>query len=241
MVGWQDVSVEKLVKADWNYKKDFDDPDVVERMAKLRENIKRNGLVVNICVRELPTGFLEVLDGNHRLDVIRDLGLTTAHAYNFGPISEDKAQRISLEINENSFEADPLKMGSLFKSLMGTNSLEDLSKTLPWSPDEMSNYVNMTSFDWSDDKYKKDTEGNDKKSGEDEKFKEIRLPASLVELFEEQMQRARDALAQGLDREVSVDEIVSPFEVILVTFANTPLTAIVADVAGESNEGANAV
>lgn len=226
------MPVSSLVAANWNYKRDFDDPDVVGRMEKLRENLKRNGLVVNILVRELPTGFMEVLDGNHRLEVLRELGIETAHAFNFGEITDGKAQRIALEVNENTFEADPLKLGKLLKELSTDTSVDDLAKTLPWSPAELTNYIQMNS---NYDPDEVDAPGDDKA---DEEFETVRIPASLRALFTQQMARARQALEQGLGRAVEADEVVGPFEVILVTFASVSTESIAADIAGAGVETA---
>ena len=55
------LPVDKLVHADWNYK--LDDALLVE---KLRNNMKRSGQMLNVVVRELDTGYYEVVDG-HRL------------------------------------------------------------------------------------------------------------------------------------------------------------------------------
>jgi ParB-like chromosome segregation protein Spo0J len=201
-------------------------------MDKLRENLKRNGLVVNLLVRELPTGYLEVLDGNHRLEVLRELKVESAHAFNFGVLTDGAAQRIALEVNENTFEADPLKLGKLLKELQSDTTVDDLAKTLPWSPAELTNFIDMNSFDWSEKNYDPDDSSKQGEKDPNEDFDTVRIPASLSRLFGEQMRRARDGLREGLGREVREDEVVSPFEVILVTFAGIEMESIVADIAG---------
>ena len=230
--GWQDVQVDRLVAADWNYKKDFDDPDVVERMVALKENIKRNGLIVNILVRELSTGYLEVLDGNHRLQVIRELGIDKAHAYNFGEISDAKAQRLSLEINENSFEADPIKLGRLIKDLSVEMPILDLAMTLPYTPDQLSNYVEMTNFSWGDEGVDESGGTSEGEKKDKEEFEAIRIPASLVSLFNQQMKRARLCVSMATERQVSDDEVIAPFETILGVFAKLEDYTIIDDLKG---------
>lgn len=205
-------------------------------MVALKENIKRNGLIVNILVRELPTGFYEVLDGNHRLDVVRELGIETAHAYNLGPISDAKAQRLALEINENNFEADPIKLGRLLKDLSVEIPILDLSMTLPYTPDQLNNFVEMTNFNWGDgdDSSTGADKGDDKDDKSDDDFEAIRIPASLVSMFNAQMKRARQCATQAMGRVVSQDEVIVPFEVILGIFSKVDDAFIVDEMKGQS-------
>lgn len=50
-IGFQEIDIENLVKAEWNYKKD----DAILH-EKLKANILKNGLIENIIVRELVGG-----------------------------------------------------------------------------------------------------------------------------------------------------------------------------------------
>ena len=47
-IKWQEIELSKLVGAPWNYKKDF---EYLEE--KLINNIKKNGIIENIIVREI--------------------------------------------------------------------------------------------------------------------------------------------------------------------------------------------
>ena len=230
-VGWVNLPVSKLVTSPTNYKKDMDDPDVVQRMVKLKETIKRRGQTISVAVRELDTGFYEMVDGNHRLDVLRELGIDSAHAWNYGKISEAQAMRLALEMNENLFEADPIKLGERLKELSLTTSIEDLSFTLPYTPDQLGNYIDMTSFNWDDDD--KTGEGEDDKDDkDDEDFEAVRIPASLMKVFNKQMKRSRLLTGKGLGRAVTEDEIIAPFETILVMFSKVDDDDIVYEISG---------
>lgn len=152
---WVKMPIEKLVKADWNYKDD--DPD---KAAKLAANIKRNGQVENLMIRELPTGFYEVLNGNHRLDVFTELEMDTAICFNFGKISLAHAQRLAIELNETRFPSNNLRLGQLIKEMgVGAGaefSLEEMAETMPFTGDELRSLVDLVDFDWS--RYDKDKE-----------------------------------------------------------------------------------
>lgn len=141
--GFIDIPVDKLVPADWNYKKDDD-----AKQEKLVNNIKRNGQVENILVRELETGFFEVVNGNHRLKAFQQVGITAVHAFNLGEISDAKARRIAIETNETRFENDVLRMADLLKDICEEFTTDELASTMPFSKDEMGHMLDTLSFDW---------------------------------------------------------------------------------------------
>ena len=138
MKNWIDINIEKLVPADWNYKKD--DSKLSE---KLKNNIKRNGQIENIIVRELDTGFFEVVNGNHRLSVFKELGLVEAKCYNLGKISLSQAQRIAIETNETRFQTDEFKLDELLKELLTGNEINELLETIPFDKDYLERLCNI--------------------------------------------------------------------------------------------------
>lgn len=137
-IGYLDIPINKLVKADWNYKLNDD-----ELHNKLLENFKRNGQIENIIVRELDTGFFEIINGNHRLGVMKELNMKKVHCFNFGKISLTQAQRIAIEVNETRFRNDEFALGRLFKEIQEEYDMDDLLKTLPFSDKEISDYMSI--------------------------------------------------------------------------------------------------
>lgn len=127
-----------LVKADWNYKEDNE-----ATAEKLRNNIKRNGQVENIQVRELETGYYEVVNGNHRLDELIKLGKSNVIAYDHGRISLPEAQRIAIETNETRFNSNLEKLSLLLNDLKIEFSADDLINTLPYDAEELEDLFNM--------------------------------------------------------------------------------------------------
>jgi ParB/RepB/Spo0J family partition protein len=140
--GYQLIDVSKLVKAEWNYKDDDD-----KKLKDLINNIKRNGQVENLIVREIGDKY-EIVNGNHRYDALYKLGLKLAIVCNKGKISKEEAIRLAIETNETRFPNDNIKLAELFEVLSGKYEMEDLSKTLPFTQTEIENYQNLLSFDW---------------------------------------------------------------------------------------------
>lgn len=138
------IAIDKLVKADWNYKENNE-----ELANKLIENIKRNGQIENILVRQLDTGFFEVVNGNHRLDALTSLGAKEVMCYDLGTITQQQAFRIAIETNETHFETDTVKLASLIGEILESTDAEELLKTFPFTQLEMDNFLKMNSFDWN--------------------------------------------------------------------------------------------
>lgn len=138
-----EIGVEKLVKADWNYKKD--DPEKAEKLAA---NIKRNRQIQNLIVRELEDGFYEVVNGNHRYDVLLSIGITSAVCCNLGKISLAHAQRIAIETNETTFDSDPLKLADLIKEINHEFDVADLVETMPYTQENIDSMLKITDFNW---------------------------------------------------------------------------------------------
>jgi ParB-like chromosome segregation protein Spo0J len=139
-----EVDVGLLDKADWNYKKD--DPAM---MAKLQANLKRNGQIENIVIREKPGGRYEVVNGNHRLDALRAAGSAKAWAVNLGDIPDWKAKRIAIELNETRFENDELRLASMLEGMAKEMTKEEMLETMPIEPAEIDRLIAMAAFDWS--------------------------------------------------------------------------------------------
>lgn len=139
-----ELDIDKLVKAEWNYKEEN------EALAeKLISNIKRNGQIENIIVRELETGFFEVVNGNHRYDAMKAIEAKKVFVYNLGKISDMKARRIAIETNETKFISDQVKLAGLIADMSKEFERDDLLSTMPYDAEQLDNYIKMSTFDWN--------------------------------------------------------------------------------------------
>jgi hypothetical protein len=139
--GFQKLKVKDLVKASWNYK--TDDPELKE---KLRANIKRNGIIENLIVRELGKKY-EVVNGNHRFEVLLEDGVKEVMVYNLGDISLPAAQRIAYETNETKFENDQIKLSRLMNNIMKEFEASDLVKTMALKLEDIDALTKLISYD----------------------------------------------------------------------------------------------
>jgi len=145
-VGWVRLPISSLIKAPWNYK-----TDDAEKAEKLTANIKRNGQVQNIIVRDLGKGKFEIANGNHRLDSFQVLKYKDAVCYNLGKVSQAAAERVAIETNEQSFDPDPVKLGQVIEHIMDEFSREDLLETMPYSEVDFDALVAAGGFNPEED------------------------------------------------------------------------------------------
>lgn len=157
---FQVLPVGKLVKADWNYKEEDE-----QLTAKLVENIKRNGQIENVIVRELDTGFFEIVNGNHRYDAMKAIGSHEVVVCNLGTITLLQAQRVAIETNETKFTTNTARLATILADIAKEYDLEDLAGSMPYSEERLKELVGITEFDW--DSYDK-TDGGKPADTEEE-------------------------------------------------------------------------
>lgn len=176
--GYIDIPIDMLVKANWNYKLNDD-----ELHNKLLENFKRNGQIENIIVRQLDTGFFEIINGNHRLDVMKELKMEKAHCFNFGKISLPQAQRIAIETNETRFKNDEYALGQLFKEINEEYDMNDILKTVPFSEDYIKSLMDWSDIDISS--FFEQRDNGESEAEEEEKPKVLICPHCGKNVYEE--------------------------------------------------------
>lgn len=146
--GWVELPIKVLRKAPWNYKED--DP---QKAATLTANIKKNGQVQNIIVRDLGDDTFEVCNGNHRLDSFQELKYRKCMTFNLGKCTLAHAKRVAVETNETNFDNNPTALAGIIRELgfAGEESfdLEDLLETMPYDENEMKGMVDLLDFDWN--------------------------------------------------------------------------------------------
>lgn len=212
--GFQEIDIEKLVSADWNYKRADQGSEDFSMLEQLKNNMKRNGQVENLLIRELDTGFFEVVNGNHRLQVMKELKMKKAWVFNFGKITLAQAKLIAVETNETKFEADQAKLAALIQELKLDFPVEDLSASLPFTDFQMKQFDSLTNFAWDDiqDPTASTLPTPDQQHDDFETIT-IKVPKDVAEQFHAVLKRFKEAMYPNQDpKDVS---IVLPFEAML--------------------------
>ncbi|MDD9227933.1 ParB N-terminal domain-containing protein [Aeromonas dhakensis] len=118
-----------LVKNKWNPNKMSP-----EEEAKLRNSLQKHGHVRPILVRTLEDGTLEIVGGEHRVEVSIDLGMTEVPVINLGQISDEDAKR-ALMIDNSRYGHDDA--GLLSELLTGLGSADELAEWMNMGVDEL--------------------------------------------------------------------------------------------------------
>lgn len=138
------IPTDELKKVPWNYK-----TENAELTGKLLENIKRNGILRPSIVYE-KNGEKYILDGNHRIDVYRELGIEEVPSVFMGEIDEAQAKRIALEVNETQFQLDYVKLSELINEIAVEVDVDELALSLPFTSAELNDMKDLLDFEWDD-------------------------------------------------------------------------------------------
>src|SRR2546422_3801248 len=101
---------------------------------KLRAHIKRTGRYPFLVVRPHPeqSGKYQVLDGHHRIAILRGLGHTEARC-DVWEVDDREARLLLATLNRLEGQDSPIRRAGLLHEMLGDTSLDDLAKLLPES------------------------------------------------------------------------------------------------------------
>jgi len=136
--GFIEIELTSLSMAKWNYK-----TNNKELQQKLVNNIKRNGQIENIIIRELDNNKFEIINGNHRFLALKELKYKKVTAYNLGKISLNHAKRIAIETNETRFVSDNNKLSDLLIEISQEFNFDDLVQTMPYTLSDLYDFTNI--------------------------------------------------------------------------------------------------
>ena len=99
---------------------------------KLKAHIKRSGRYPFVVVRHHPDhpGQFQVLDGHHRVAVLKELGHTEARC-DVWAVDDREAKLLLATLNRLQGQDLPVKRAQLIHELLGEMSLDDLAGLLP--------------------------------------------------------------------------------------------------------------
>jgi len=114
-----------------------------ENELKLENSIRRFGVYKPVICRELPSGTIEIIGGEHRWRSAKKLGHTTVPIVNLGLVPDAKAKEIMLVDNGRYGEDDTLALAELLKEL---GNAEEILGFLPYSDDELDSIFASSSI-----------------------------------------------------------------------------------------------
>ena len=113
-----------------------------ETMHKLREYIRKEGLVQPLVVRKMPDHH-QILGGFHRWTICKDeLGYAEVPCVVLD-VDDRRAKLLTVNLNELSGEPVPHLMAELIHDLTRDVSLDDLSTILPYSAAELADFESL--------------------------------------------------------------------------------------------------
>ena len=99
---------------------------------KLRAHIHRTGRYPHVIVRPHPQdeGAFEVLDGHHRIEILRELGHAEARC-DVWDVDDREAKLLLATLNRLQGQDSPIRRAQLIHELLGEMSVNDLAGLLP--------------------------------------------------------------------------------------------------------------
>ncbi len=144
------ATVEEITPNAWNPNK----MDETMR-AKLRLSILNDGFVMPVLVRpntreDRPDAKWEVVDGEHRYNEAKFLGMSAVPIVNLGPITDEKAQEIMIKANALRGEFDSIGLAEIVARLEQANGKEAIVEALPYTAERIQGMLDLLDTDISD-------------------------------------------------------------------------------------------
>jgi len=124
-----------------------------ELLKKLKGHIGRSGRYPALVVRSLGNSKdfedqadkLQILDGHHRLVVLKELGYRKVRVDNWGDLSDGQAQLLVATLNRLEGQDDPDRRAELLSELQQSLdiSVAELAEILPESQEELEKFLEL--------------------------------------------------------------------------------------------------
>lgn len=133
----REIAIDHIKPNPWN-------PNVVDEkiMAKLKADIKRKGFIPPVVVRQVGNNEYEIVDGEHRWTVCKELGYTTIPAQ-VVDMNDTEAKLKTVQLNYLRGNPVPIRMANLIHDLNRTMTLDDIEDALPYEKAELQDSLSL--------------------------------------------------------------------------------------------------
>lgn len=137
------VPLRDLHNAPWNANRVTD--DVLE---KVRRSVADFGIVENLVARPRPEGGFEVISGNHRLGIYRELGMAKAPVH-VVEVDDARARILAQTLNRTRGADDPEAYARLLEEVLSEMDMADVLAYLPESEKSITQAIDAARADVS--------------------------------------------------------------------------------------------
>jgi DNA modification methylase len=133
------IAVDELHNAPWNANRVPDDV-----LDKVRRSIAEFGVVENLVARPRPEGGYEVISGNHRLGIYREMGLTRAPVHVL-EVDDAHARVLAQTLNRTRGQDDAEAYAQLLTDVLAEMDMDEVLSFLPESEKTISQALDALS------------------------------------------------------------------------------------------------
>ena len=126
------VPVGQLHNAPWNANRVSDDV-----LSKIKRSVEEFGIVENLVARKREDGGYEVISGNHRLGLYRQMGIEKAPVH-VVDVDDAHARVLAQVLNRTRGQDDPDAYARLINDVLSDMSMDELLGFLPESEKTLS-------------------------------------------------------------------------------------------------------
>ena len=136
-----ELPLEQLIDAPWN-------PNQISpaMLLRLKQSIRRYGFVENLVVRKSTDCYYEVLGGNQRLKVLKELGHSSVSCV-VVDLDDAQARLLAQALNSIQGEDDLGQRAELMRRVLETASQEDVLALLPETAESLNALVSLGQAD----------------------------------------------------------------------------------------------
>ena len=131
------IPVEELHNAPWNANRVPEDV-----LAKVRRSIADFGVVENLVARARPDGGYEVISGNHRLGIYREMGVTKAPVH-VVDVDDAHARILAQTLNRTRGQDDAEAYAALLTDVLAEMDIEQVLAYLPESEESIARAMDL--------------------------------------------------------------------------------------------------